>query len=134
MAAVIYQSHIMMLSVIPSLSSSGRTDRIASGSTCDTCEPTSVPLVVVTEFMSALSEEEDDDDHLKCMTKPKTHSICFADEVPGRDQELAQIQYVESFKVVTGFGSLDEFQQYPVCFEIRRINQLDCLWTIFRAD
>ncbi|EER10678.1 hypothetical protein Pmar_PMAR000712 [Perkinsus marinus ATCC 50983] len=71
----------MMLSVIPSLSSSGRTDRIASGSTCDT----------------SLSEEEDDD-HLKCMTKPKMHSICFADEVPGRDQELAQIQYVESFK------------------------------------
>ncbi|KAF4743405.1 hypothetical protein FOZ63_030516 [Perkinsus olseni] len=69
----------MMLSVMAStLQPSGRADRTQSGSTCDT----------------SFSEEDDDAKGMRA----KTHSICFADEVPGGQGELAHVRYVESFK------------------------------------
>ncbi|KAF4697169.1 hypothetical protein FOZ60_011842 [Perkinsus olseni] len=40
------------------------------------------------------SEEDDDAKRMRA----KTHSICFADEVPGGEGELAHVRYVESFK------------------------------------
>ncbi|KAF4664344.1 hypothetical protein FOZ61_000890 [Perkinsus olseni] len=76
---------------------------------------------------------EEDDDDAKRM-RAKTHSICFADEVPGGQGELAHVRYVESFKVLR---TLPRFVYAGVWFSISVLlgmvaSQLQCFTACVR--